>query len=682
MKLASNYLGQSGPFCKQISGYQVRDNQLALCDAIADAIEEGKVLAAEAGTGIGKTFAYLVPSLLSGKKIIISTGTRHLQDQLFHTDLPRVTKALSVQSTSALLKGRSNYLCLHRLELAPHLGFINRETRSVLTDVSDWSKQTTSGDISELSSVAEDSYVWPMVTSTADNCLGGECDYWDKCFIVNARKQAQAADVVVINHHLLLADMTLKNEGFAELLPHADAFIIDEAHQLYDVAARFFGNTVSSRQLISLVRDTIAEQVNDASDMFELRDYAEALEKAGRDFRITLGEAGLRETWLKVQNKPAIKKSLSCLISTLDDLIAALHIAAERARGLEQCYERAQNMKLRLNSFLNTDDVPFESEPSSTQSSAQSILWFETYTKSFMLHATPIDVASIFQKHTDNFASSWIFTSATLQVNQKFDHFAKNIGLENYNSGVWDSPFNYQKQSLLYLPENLPQPSEPTYTKELMQAAIPVLHASEGRAFVLFTSYYAMNKARDYLKTMLPYELLVQGDLPKHQLLETFRETDNAVLLGTSSFWQGVDVRGESLSCVIIDKLPFASPADPVMQARIDAIKRNGGQPFMSFQVPQAVITLKQGVGRLIRDVNDSGVVMIGDPRLKQKSYGRIFLNSLPSMPITSDVNDVENFFKHRLVATDTDEQTVGKRTRQKKTTHKKGSDNKLKEAV
>ncbi len=637
MKRASDYLGQSGPFCEQISGYQVRDNQLALCDAIDDAIESGATLVAEAGTGIGKTFAYLVPALLSGKKIIISTGTRHLQDQLFHTDLPRVIKALSVQSTSALLKGRSNYLCLHRLKLAPHLGFINRETRSLLTEVDQWSRLTQSGDVSELTSLAEDSYIWPMVTSTAENCLGGECDSWEKCFIVNARKEAQAADVVVINHHLLLADMTLKNEGFAELLPNADAFIIDEAHQLYDVAARFFGNTVSSRQLISLVRDTIAEQVNDASDMAELRDYADALEKAAGDFRITLGEAGLRETWLKVQNKPAVKQSLESLTTTLEDLISALKTAAERARGLEQCYERAQNIMLRLKSFLSIKTAEDEQNA--------AILWYETYPKSFMLHATPIDVASIFQAHTDNFSNSWIFTSATLQVNKQFTHFANNIGLENYQSGVWDSPFNYQKQSLLYLPDNLPQPSEPAYTKQLMQAAVPVLHASQGRAFVLFTSYYAMYKARDYLKQMLPYELLVQGDLPKHQLLEKFRQADNAILLGTSSFWEGVDVRGESLSCVIIDKLPFASPGDPVMQARIDAIKQNGGQPFMEFQVPQAVITLKQGVGRLIRDVNDTGVLMIGDPRLKQKSYGRIFLNSLPSMPVTSDVTDVENFF-------------------------------------
>ena len=647
MKHASDFLGQEGPFFKQVSGYQVRDNQLALCDAMDEAIEKGEVLAAEAGTGIGKTFAYLVPALLSGKKIIISTGTRHLQDQLFHTDLPKVTKALAVQSTAALLKGRSNYLCLHRLQMAPHLGFINRETRSVLTEIDEWSKSTGSGDISELTTVAEDSYVWPMVTSTAENCLGSECDSWDDCFIAKARKQAQAADVVVINHHLLLADMTLKNEGFAELLPEADAFVIDEAHQLYDVAARFFGNTVSSRQLIGLTKDIIAEQVNDASDMAELRDYAEELEKSARDLRITLGDAGLREAWLNIQSKPIVNRSLESLISTLKDLLVVLETAAERGRGLEQCYERGQTILARLRMFQASRR---ENEEDAEN---QSVLWYETYTKSFMLHATPIDVASIFQQHTNHFAKAWLFTSATLQVNQKFNHFAENIGLENYKSGVWDSPFDYQKQSLLFLPENLPQPSDQAFTKELMKAAIPVLIASEGRAFVLFTSYSAMHRAHDYLKQMLPFELLVQGDLPKHQLLEKFRQTDNAVLLGTSSFWEGVDVRGESLSCVIIDKLPFASPGDPVMQARIDAIKRKGGQPFMEFQVPQAVITLKQGVGRLIRDMNDSGVVMLGDPRLKQKSYGRIFLNSLPSMPVTSDIKDVEQFFNRGSKAVD-----------------------------
>jgi ATP-dependent DNA helicase DinG len=419
--------------------------------------------------------------------------------------------------------------------------------------------------------------------------------------------------------------------------------VIDEAHQLYDVAARFFGNTVSSRQLISLARDTIAEQVNDAADMSELRDYAEELEKAARDFRLSLGETGLRDGWLKIQNKKSVQQSLDVLLVALNDLLVVLEAAAERSRGIEQCFERGHSIMARLKSF-QANNV---SSNLDEENSNPAVLWYETYPKSFILHATPIDVASIFKQHTDNFSKAWLFTSATLQVNKKFDHFSQNIGLENYTSGVWDSPFDYGKQSLLYLPENLPQPSEKSYTKQLMQAAVPVLKASEGRAFVLFTSYYAMNQARDYLKQMLPYELLVQGDLPRHQLLDKFRQTDNAVLLGTSSFWEGVDVRGRGLSCVIIDKLPFAPPGDPVMQARIDAIKRGGGNAFMDFQIPQAVISLKQGVGRLIRDVNDYGVVMIGDPRITQKFYGRVFLNSLPDMPVTSDVKDVETFYQH-----------------------------------
>lgn len=634
MPQASDYLGPTGPFCEQIDGYQVRENQLALTDAIEKALDEGSVLAAEAGTGIGKTFAYLVPSLLLGKKVIISTGTRHLQDQLFHTDLPRVIRALAVHSRTALLKGRNNYLCLHRLKMAPHQGFVNRDTRACLSDIDAWAKQTQSGDIAELTAIAEDSWVWPMVTSTTDNCLGGECEHWDDCFVVNARKKAQAADVVVINHHLLLADMTLKNEGFAELLPDAAAFIIDEAHQLYDVAARFFGDVISSRQVLSLTKDCIAEQINDAPDMGEIQTYADAVEKAARDFRLAFGEAGVRDAWAKICNKPAIRQSLNGLLEKLDDLVSVLKIAAERGRGLEQCYERAQGLRARLQYFdTGSDDE------------SDAVMWYETYTRSFMLHITPVDVASIFQQHTDNFSASWLFTSATLQVNRQFDHFAVNIGLQDYHSGVWESPFDYQKQSLLYLPENLPQPADPGFTGELMKAALPVLQASRGRAFILFTSYYAMNQARDFLKSRLPFELLVQGDLPRHQLLEQFRQTDNAVLLGTASFWEGVDVRGQHLSCVIIDKLPFASPGDPVMQARIDAIKRRGGQPFMEFQVPQAVITLKQGVGRLIRDMNDYGVVMLGDPRLTRKSYGRIFLNSLPPMPRTTDIKQVERFF-------------------------------------
>ena len=644
MQSASSLLGEDGPFCESVDGYQVRDNQIALCDAIDEALQNDGVLAAEAGTGIGKTYAYLVPALLSGKKVIISTGTRHLQDQLFLNDLPRVLKTLGVGASAALLKGRNNYLCLHRLKLAPHLGFMNRQLQGMLSDIDVWSRHTQTGDTSELSAIAEDAYVWPMVTSTADNCIGGDCDHWDSCFINKARKKALASDIVVINHHLLLADMTLKTDGFAELLPAAEAFIIDEAHQLYDVAARFFGDTVSSRQLILLARDVIAEQVNEASDMAELKEYAEEMEKVARDLRLALGETGLRDAWIKIRNKPVVSQQLQLLTSALDELIAVLELAAERSRGLEHCYERAQGMAANLRQFAANRDA--SQDAAGTE--VESVQWYETYSKSFMLHATPIDVASIFREHTDNYAACWVFTSATLQVNRQFDHFADNLGLEDYRSGTWQSPFDYPGQSLLYLPENMPQPSEPAYIDAFVDAVLPVLKASRGRAFLLFTSYFAMNKVRDQLKRKVDYQMFVQGDLPKHQLLEAFRKSGHAILLGTSSFWEGVDVRGESLSCVIIDKLPFASPGDPVMQARIDMIKRRGGQPFMEFQVPQAVIALKQGVGRLIRDMNDYGVVMITDPRLTGKTYGSVFLNSLPDMPRTSSLQDVRAFYAER----------------------------------
>ena len=640
---ASQYLGETGPFSKLVEGFQVRESQLALSDAITSAIDQNDVLVAEAGTGIGKTFAYLVPAVLSDKKVIISTGTKHLQDQLYRTDIPKVLKALDMPVKTALLKGRANYLCLHRLDVAPHLGFINKTTQSQLNKINVWAKTTDSGDTSELTAVAEDSFVWPMVTSTTDNCLGGECDYWNDCFIVKARKKAQEADVLVINHHLLLADMTLKQEGFAELLPGADAFVIDEAHQLHEVASRFFGDTLTSRQLFSLAKDAVAEQVNDAPDMPEIREYADALENAGRDFRLALGDSGARQAWALIKNKPSVVQMLAQLSSALSELCAALEVASERGRGLDQCHQRCSALLKRAELFSATGNQVVEESDETN-----SVLWYETFTKSFMLHSTPIEVAKLFRKYTQNFDATWVFTSATLQVNKNFNHFANSMGLQNYQNGVWSSPFDYEKQSLLYLPPELPEPSDYSYTQKLIEKALPVLQASKGRAFLLFTSYRAMNEAAQLLENKMDYPIFIQGDLPKHELLARFREAGNAVLLGTSSFWEGVDVRGGALSCVVIDKLPFASPGDPVMQARIDAIRNNGGQPFMEYQVPKAVLALKQGVGRLIRDVNDHGVVVIGDPRLKSKSYGRVFLNSLPSMPVTDEIRAVEDFFTEK----------------------------------
>ena len=642
MKSAAELLGENGPFGKTIEGFVPRAGQQALSQAIEQVIENNKTLVAEAGTGIGKTFAYLIPALLSGKKTIISTGTRHLQDQLFHRDLPVVKQSLGIDVSTSLLKGRSNYLCLHRMKLAHEQGYLTRETQDHLQRIKSWSKSTRSGDVAEMSEITEDARIWPLVTSTVDNCLGSDCPDWSDCHVAKARRAAQESDLVVVNHHLLLADMAIKEEGFGELLPSAETFIIDEAHQLPEVASRFFGKGISSRQLSGLISDAVAEQVQDAPDMPGIRDAADQLKKAMQDFRLALGANNQRDAWNKIINKPALVKASNELKNALDELAEQLEIAAERSKGLEQCYARCTQLSQMLATYgkpsLDADDP----------NQSPSIYWYETFSQGFVLHITPLDIAGTFRSHQLSLKGSWIFTSATLQVGDDFGHFAKRLGLVDYEQGNWNSPFDYETQSMLYAPKNLPEPSSSNYTQELLKQAIPVLKASGGRAFVLFTSYRALNEAVPILEAALEYPLLVQGSLPKHLLLQKFKQLGNAVLLGTGSFWEGVDVRGEALSCVIIDKLPFASPGDPVMQARLDAIRSAGGQPFMDYQLPQAVIALKQGAGRLIRDMSDYGVLMLGDPRLLSKSYGRLFLNSLPAMPRTQELDDVSQFYNRQ----------------------------------
>jgi len=630
---AAALLGEQGVFSDSIQGFKPRQAQQDLSARIQSVIEKRQVLIAEAGTGIGKTFAYLVPAITSNQKVIISTGTRHLQDQLFHSDIPVVKKALKVDLPCALLKGRSNYLCLYRLSIADQLAYLTRETQDHLSRLKQWAKQTQQGDVAEMSEISEDARVWPAVTSSSDNCLGSDCPDYARCFVVKARKQAQEADIVVVNHHLLLADMVIKEEGFGELLPAADTFIIDEAHQLPEVASRFFGKGYSSRQINNLINDSIAEQIKDAPDMVQIRDDCDRLKTALSNFRLALGADNQRDGWAKIANKPALKQARQNIESELQELQQHLHIAAERGRGLEQCYQRCAQL---LSGFKSYGDPAQD---------VASIYWYETFSRGFILHVTPLDIASLFKQQRDALPGAWVFTSATLEVGHDFAHFAQRLGLEDYQQGNWNSPFDYQQQSLLYLPQNLPEPSSFNYTEKLIEASIPVLQASKGRAFLLFTSYRALNDAARLLERKLKYPLLIQGSLPKHQLLQKFRELGNAILLGTGSFWEGVDVRGEALSCVIIDKLPFASPGDPVMQARLDGIRRMGGNPFMDYQLPLAVIALKQGAGRLIRDMNDYGVLMIGDNRISSKPYGKVFMQSLPDMPLTHDPADVDAFY-------------------------------------
>lgn len=632
-------LGETGPLKDCVRGFSPRIEQQQMAEATADTIAANSTLIVEAGTGTGKTFAYLMPALLSGKKVIISTGTRHLQDQLFGKDLPVVRKALNAPVHSALLKGRSNYLCWHRLQTVASEGRqLSGKQLHELEEVRAWSAHTASGDIAELGLVSEDSVVWPRVTSTVENCLGQECEFFQDCFVVKARRNAMEADIVVINHHLLFADMVLKEEGFGELLPGADAFIIDEAHQLPEVASIFFGTTLSSHQLRDLARDVRLEHLREAGDMQDLPDAADRMEAVIHQLRLALGQADRRAAWSEVATDRDVQTILLELAGCLQRLKDWLVLAAERGKGLESCRARATLMNDRL--LLLQEHA-----------SSDYIHWFETFRTSFRLNLTPLDVAPYFRSCVESLQSAWVFTSATLAVGEGFEHFSGQLGLDDARKLKLDSPFNYKKNALLYMPAEMPPPNDRFYVDAVVSCARDILQASKGRAFMLFTSHAALQSAARQLQDTLPYPLLVQGSAPRRELLERFRELGNAVLLGTSSFWEGVDVRGAALSCVIIDKLPFGSPGEPVLQARIEAMREQGENPFMQYQLPRAVINLKQGVGRLIRDENDRGVLVLCDPRLRGKAYGKVFLKSLPDMQQTSSTDVVEKFFADSIAS-------------------------------
>ena len=633
LKSAGELLGAEGPFAHHIDGFAPRIQQQQMSDAVEQALDNQSVLVCEAGTGTGKTFAYLVPALRFGKRVIISTGTKTLQDQLFHRDLPTVQKALVIPARVTMLKGRSNYLCIHRLDLLEHSG--SAHAKHLIDDfqaIRQWAGKTSTGDVAEITGIDDDAPIWPQVTSTSENCLGQECNVFSDCHVVKARKRAQEADVVVINHHLLFSDMVLKEEGFGELLPSADAFIIDEAHQLPEIASNFFGQFLSGRQLLDLGRDVIAEQLTEAGDMPALARAAQDLEKELYDFRLALGMKKQRAPWSEIRDLPAVKGSMETIETQLQTLSDQLEEAAVRGKGLESCWQRSLELIHRLQAFSQANEE-------------ERIQWYETTRRSFMLHDTPMNIAETFDKHARRYKSAWVYTSATLAVGDNFDHFTKRLGVENAETARWDSPFNFRDNSVLYLPEDLPEPNSPQHVEAVVDKALPILEACGGGAFMLFTSHRALRRAAELLEEKgFEAPLLIQGNSPRNELLDTFRRLGNAVLLGTSSFWEGVDVRGEALSCVIIDKLPFVTPDDPVLQARMDALKKSGGNPFRDFLLPNAVITLKQGSGRLIRDVNDRGVLMLCDPRLVTKSYGKTFLKNMPPMRRTRDESKVVGF--------------------------------------
>lgn len=648
-------LDQDGALARHLDAFHPRPAQLQLTTAIAEAFDQRDVLLAEAGTGTGKTYAYLVPALLSGLKTIISTGTRALQDQLYHRDLPRVRAALGIGHRSALLKGRSNYLCRYRLQQArgePRLAsgsFSSQEQVAQFQRIVAWSGRTRFGDVAELEALADDSPLLPMVTSTVDNCLGNECPFWEECFVVQARQRAQAADVVVVNHHLLLADLALKQEGFGEILPGAQAFVIDEAHQLPELAANFFGEGFGMRPWQELARDCLAESRSVAGAQAALQPAVAELELALRELRTAMEDLPARGTQWRALAKPQVRDGFDALVLALAQLHAALAHVREASPGLDACHARAQEGVGRLARWLGEDEpmLDFDADPTAPGGDGD-VLWYELTPRGFRCQRTPMDVSAPLRQHREQSRAAWVFTSATLTVDGDFAHIAQRLGLDDPATLIQPSPFDWAQQALCYLPPALPDPAARAYGDALIGALRPVLQASHGRAFVLFASHRALREAADALRAG-PWPLFVQGEAPRASLLQRFRDSGNGVLLGSASFREGVDVVGDALSVVVVDKLPFAAPDDPVFEARLDAIRRHGGNPFRDEQLPQAVIALKQAVGRLIRSETDRGVLVLCDPRLLSKSYGRVFLDSLPPFRRTRMLSDVQAFFAPQL---------------------------------
>ncbi len=623
-----------------LPGWRSRPQQLAMAEAVERTIADNGVLLAEAGTGTGKTLAYLIPALLSGGKVVISTGTKALQDQLFHRDLPAARRALKSPARVALLKGRANYVCQHHLQRNLADGRLaHRDDPVWLARIARFAETSSSGDRGEAEGIPEDATAWQYAVSSRDNCLGSECDHFRDCFVMAARKAALDAEVVVVNHHLFFADLWLKDEGVAELLPACNTVILDEAHQLAETAAQFFGQTLSSAQLIELGGDAKRLAAVKAGDFPALRRAAEDLTKVTRDLRLAFPQNPLKATLADLDRYDKWPDALEAANAALDELARLLETQSERDADLKNCFERAQALQATLAAWQQAVDPD-----------TPRVRWLETTLSSLLMHATPLSVGAMFGARLGERAQAWILTSATLSVGGDFTHIKTRLGIEEAETLCVDSPFDYPRQGVLYVPQGLAAPNTPAFTESVVDAALPVLDASGGRAFILFTSLRALERARTLLEAAFKsrgwdYPLLVQGDAPKNELLARFQKAGNAVLLGSQSFWEGVDMPGDALSVVIIDKLPFQPPDDPVVAARIAEAEKNGGKPFMDYQLPHAAISLKQGAGRLIRTETDRGVLMICDTRLADKPYGRLLLNALPPMTRTRKLEVVERFF-------------------------------------
>ncbi|ELB2183422.1 TPA: ATP-dependent DNA helicase [Vibrio parahaemolyticus] len=625
-----------GALGKAIPGFQARQPQIDMAEAVSSAIKEQSQLVVEAGTGTGKTFAYLVPALLSGKKVIISTGSKNLQEQLYHRDLPLMVSALGFYGQVALLKGRSNYLCLDRLSRQMVESHTNEADPTLLTQlvkVRTWSSETKTGDLGDCEDLPEDSMIIPTITSTNDNCLGKECPSYTDCFVLKARKRAMDSDIVVVNHHLFLADLAIKETGFGELIPEADVFIFDEAHQLPDIASEYFGQSVSSRQIHDLAKDIEIAYRTEAKDMRQLQKVGDKLLQSAMDMRIVLGEPGFRGNWREAMQSEAIKRELVRLTDSLDLAIDVLKLALGRSQLLDTAFERANLIKGRIERVCDVDITGYS-------------YWYDTSPRHFTLHITPLSVADKFHEQIEIKQGAWIFTSATLAVSGDFKHFTDRLGLKPKQQFSLPSPFDYEKQARLCVPRYLPEPNSPGLADKLVRMLAPVIEENDGRCFFLCTSHSMMRELGEKFREVLDLPVLMQGEMSKQKTLAEFMELGNALLVATGAFWEGIDVRGDALSCVIIDKLPFTAPDDPLLKARIEDCRLRGGEPFAEVQIPDAVITLKQGVGRLIRDQKDHGALIICDNRLVTRDYGGTFLGSLPPIPRTRDLERIKAFLK------------------------------------
>ena len=634
-----NFFSPQGPLNDCLNNYQLRAEQVEMAKSVSNAIKDKESLVIEAGTGVGKTFAYLYPSLLKGGRVVISTATKNLQDQLFFNDIPKIREALKISVKVNILKGRANYICKLRMENTNQEGmFFNKNDAKYLHLIKAFSDNSDSGEVSEISKIPENSAIWPMVTSTKENCLGQDCEFYKNCFLVKARKEALESEVLIVNHHLFFADFVLKDAELSEILPKANTVIFDEAHQVPLVASFFLGEFISSSQIINLIQDCQQSFIKYPDTIKILDSLAKDLQENIFELKALISPSSVRLNINKLQDYDAFKETYKTLIAKLDLLETILSKHAEDNAESQRLFDRATELTIKLNSWLKRDNQ-------------NDIYWLEVFARTIQFNATPISVAEQFNKFQKKADSAWIFTSATLSINGSFDHFTSLLGLKKSRTQYLQSPFNYSENAFLYVPKEIPDPKDELFNLVLVKKALPLIRAAKGRAFILATSLKSMEEIGallkdEFEKNKIDYPVITQGEGPKNDLLNQFKKHGNAVLIGSLSFWEGIDVRGPTLSLVIIDKLPFQSPGDPVFESKIKLLTEEGANAFMSMQLPEAIIRLKQGVGRLIRDDHDKGVMVICDRRIIEKSYGMKIWKSLPSFKRTRSESAVINFLE------------------------------------